>query len=92
MTALLTVVLTVSAIAGVLAWLAASPVRLVTAFLPVALAHPTPTIAVVAAVVIGVVIAAVIAALVLWRELASSRWLLISVTGPARTCGGEAVS
>jgi hypothetical protein len=74
MNTLLIVVAIGAGAAGILVWLAASPIRLLTAAAAAAMAHPALALGITAAVVAVVVVAAVV---VLRRELAPG-WLLIA--------------
>jgi hypothetical protein len=78
----MTVVITVCAVAALVCWLAISPVRLVIAIVPAAAAHPALT----AGIILTVAAAAVtVSVVVIWRNLATSRWLVAVMTGPAPT-------
>jgi hypothetical protein len=77
----MTALLVVCALAGVVVWLAASPVRLVVAGLALGVAHPALTFGLIAAAAVVVVTTGVV---IVWRALAESGWLLIAVQhGPA---------
>jgi hypothetical protein len=76
----MTVVITVVVVAALVVWLATSPVRLAAAIVPVAAMHPALT----AGITIAVVAAAVtVAVVVIWRNLATSWWLVAVMTSPA---------
>ncbi|HEU5161147.1 MAG TPA: hypothetical protein VFU43_29395 [Streptosporangiaceae bacterium] len=84
----MTVVLALCALAGVLVWLAASPLRLVVAAAVFAVAHPSLTLAVATAATAAVVVTG---GVIVWRALADSGWLLIAVQSRPAGAGGVGV-
>jgi hypothetical protein len=73
------------ALAGLVAWVFASPARLVMPVGVALAAHPAATVAVTAAVVAVLV---TVGTVIVWRSLADSGWSLVTVTRPA--AGGVA--